>query len=121
MFSTGKGTVQMVPLSSKDSVSHPLWSPDGIRLAFEATDNGVVSILDYNAQNHGVLTISSGINSEGNTGNSLLTLDWSPSLDAPAITWSVGTIRHVRSLWLRRVGAREMAQALLLLAGAYVH
>jgi len=120
IYSTETGTVQMVPLSSKGSVSHPVWSPDGIRLAFEVTDNGVVSILDYNAQNHGVLTISSGINSEGNTGNSLLTLDWSPSLDAPAITWSVGTIGHVRSLWMRRVGAGEMAQPLLLLAGDYV-
>src|SRR5260221_426647 len=120
IYSTETGTVQMVPPSSKGSVSHPVWSPDGIRLAFEVTDNGVVSILDYNAQNHGVLTISSGINSEGNTGNSLLTLDWSPSLDAPAITWSVGTIGHVRSLWMRRVGAGEMAQPLLLLAGDYV-
>jgi hypothetical protein len=115
IYSTETGTAQMVP-SGKGSVSHPVWSPDGIRLAFEVTDNGVVSILDYNTQNHGVLTITSGINS----GDSVLTLDWSPDLDAPAVTWSVGQIGHVHSLWMRRVGVGEMIEPRQLLAGDYV-
>jgi Putative zinc-finger/WD40-like Beta Propeller Repeat len=115
IYSTQTGTAQVVP-SGKGSVSHPVWSPDGIRLAFEVTDNGVVSILDYNTQNHGVLTITSGINS----GDSVLTLDWSPDLDAPAVTWSVGQIGHVHSLWMRRVGVGEMIEPLQLLTGDYV-
>ncbi len=119
IYSTETGTVQVVP-SGKGSVSHPVWSPDGIRLAFEVTDNGVVSILDYKTQNHGVLTITSGINSQGTAGDTVLTLDWSPNLDAPAITWSVGQIGHVHSLWMRRVGVGEMIEPLLLLAGDYV-
>ncbi|HKF39232.1 MAG TPA: zf-HC2 domain-containing protein, partial [Ktedonobacteraceae bacterium] len=45
IYSTETGTAQVVP-SGKGSVSHPVWSPDGARLAFEVTDNGVVSILD---------------------------------------------------------------------------
>jgi len=119
IYSTETGTAQVVP-SGKGSVSHPVWSPDGIRLAFEVTDNGVVSILDYNTQNHGVLTITSGINSQGTAGDRILTLDWSPDLDAPAITWSVGQIGHVHSLWMRRVGVGEMMEPRQLLAGDYV-
>src|SRR5258708_31894568 len=115
IYSTETGTAQAVP-SDKGSVSHPVWSPDGIRLAFEVRDNGVVSILDYNTQNHGVLTITGGINS----GDSVLTLDWSPDVDAPAVTWSVGQIGHVHSLWMRRVGADEMMEPYQLLAGDYV-
>jgi hypothetical protein len=115
IYSTETGTAQVVS-PGKGSVSHPVWSPDGVRLAFEVTDNGVVSILDYNTQNHGVLTITSGINS----GDSVLTLDWSPDLDAPAVTWSVGQIGHVHSLWMRRVGVGEMMEPLQLLAGDYV-
>ncbi len=120
IYSTDTGAVQMVPLSGKGSVSHPVWSPDGVRLAYELTNNGSISILDYNTQNHGVLTITSGINSSTNTGNTILTLDWSPSLDAPAITWSVGVIGHVHSIWVRRVGVGEAIQPQQLLVGDYV-
>ncbi len=118
IYSTQTGTAQVVP-SGKGSVSHPVWSPDGVRLAFEVTNNGVVSILAYNTLNHGVLTITSGINSQGTTGDSVLTLDWSPDVNAPAITWSVGQIGHVHSLWMRRVGAGEMMEPLQLLTGDY--
>lgn len=119
IYSTETGAVQMVVLPSTGSVSHPVWSPDGIRLAFELTNNGSISILDYNTQNHGVLTIASSINSRPNTADTVLTLDWSPSLDAPAITWSVGEIGHVHSLWVRRVGV-DGAIPRQLLAGDYV-
>ncbi len=120
IYSTVTATTQVVPLSSKGSVSHPVWSPDGIRLAFELTNNGLISILDYNTQNHGVLTITNGIISRANTAETVLTLDWSPSLDAPAITWSVGTIGHVHSLWVRRVGVGEAIAPHQLLVGDYV-
>src|SRR5260370_8018788 len=88
IYSTETGTAEVVP-SGKGSVSHPVWSPDGVRLAFEVTDNGVVSILDYNTQNHGVLTITGGVNS----GDSFLTLDWPPGLHAPAPTTTIGQLR----------------------------
>jgi hypothetical protein len=118
IYSTETGVTQMVSLSSKGSVSHPVWSPDGIRLAFEVTNNGSVSILDYNTQNHGLLTITSGLNSQA--GDSVLTLDWSPSADEPVITWSVGVIGHVHSLWIRRVGVSGAIEPLRLLMGDYV-
>ena len=104
ILSTETGTVQMVPLPIKGSVSHPLWSPDGIRIAFELSHNGVTGILDYNIQNHGLLVITNNINVQGRPNDTVLSLDWSPSADTPAITWSVGTIGHVHSIWLRRVG-----------------
>ncbi len=119
IYSTETGTVQMVPPSGTGSVSHPVWSPDGVRLAYELTNKGSISILDYNTQNHGVLTITGGINSNTNAGDTILTLDWSPSLDAPAITWSVGVIGHVHSIWVRRVGVSEAVEPQQLLAGNY--
>jgi Putative zinc-finger/WD40-like Beta Propeller Repeat len=120
IYSTETRTVQMVPLSGNGSVSHPVWSPDGIRLAFELTNNRSISILDYNTQNHGLLTITNQIKSQANAGDIVLTLDWSPSLDAPAITWSVGVIGHVHSVGVRRVGVGEAIGPRQLLVGDYV-
>jgi Tol biopolymer transport system component len=119
IYSKETGAVQMVALPSKGSVSNPIWSPDGVRLAFELTHNGTVSILDYNTQNRGLLTIADSIASQGNPGDSILTLDWSPDVNMPAITWSVGTIGHVHSIWVRRVGAAGTV-ASLLMSGDYV-
>ena len=120
IYSTETGTVQMVPLSGDGSVSHPVWSPDGMRLAFELTNNQSISILDYNTQNHGLLTITSLIKTQANAADTVLTLDWSPSLDAPAITWSVGEIGHVHSLSVRRVGVDGAIGPRQLLVGDYV-
>jgi WD40 repeat protein len=118
IYSTETGTTRMVPFSGAGSISHPVWSPDGVRLAYEVTNNGMVSILDYNTQNQGFLTIASGLNSQA--GDSVLTLDWSPSLDEPAITWSVGVVGQVHSLWIHRVGADGLSAARQLLKGNYV-
>lgn len=119
IYSTETGLTHIVSTPVKGSVSHPVWSPDGYRLAFEVTNNGLVSILDYNTQNHGFLLITSGLNSQA--GDSILTLDWSPNPDEPAITWSVGEIGHVHSLWIRHVGTGGGAIALRrLLVGDYV-
>jgi Tol biopolymer transport system component/anti-sigma factor RsiW len=120
IYSTETGTVQMVQVSGNGSVSHPVWSPDGIRLAFEFTNNRSISILDYNIQNHGLLTITNNIESQANTADTVLTLDWSPSLDVPAITWSVGEIGHVHSLSIRRVGVDGATGPRQLLVGDYV-
>jgi Tol biopolymer transport system component len=120
IYSTQTGNVQMVPLSMKGSVTHPVWSPDGIRLAFEVTHNESISILDYNAQNHGLLTITDNVDAGGNAADTVLMLDWSPDVNTPAITWSVGVIGHVHSLWEHRVGTGGTAGLTLLLAGDYV-
>ena len=120
IYSTETGITQMVPIpfSVKGSVSHPVWSPDGIRVAFELISNGSVSILDYNTQNHGLLTITNSLDSQA--GDTVLSLNWSPSLEEPAITWSVGVIGHVHSLWVRRVGVSGSIKPLRFLAGDYV-
>jgi Tol biopolymer transport system component len=118
IYSTETGITQVVPLSAKGSISHPVWSPDGIRVAFELINNGSASIFDYNTQNHGLLTITNGLDSQA--GDTVLSMNWSPSLDAPAITWSVGVIGHVHSLWVRRVGVDGAIQPGRLLVGDYV-
>ncbi len=108
------GTVQMVPVPIKGSASHPVWSPDGVRLAFQLSYDGGVSILDYNTQNHGLLTIT-----DSSTSDTLLDLDWSPDVNAPAITWSMGVIGHVHSIWIRHVGAGGATEPQLLTTGDY--
>jgi hypothetical protein len=120
IYSTETGITHMVPvpLSAKGSISTPVWSPDGMRVAFELVSNGLVSIFDYNTQNHGLLAITNGLASQA--GDTVLSLNWSPNLDEPAITWSVGVIGHVHSLWVRRVGVDGAIQPLRLLAGDYV-
>jgi Putative zinc-finger/WD40-like Beta Propeller Repeat len=120
IYSTETGITQMVPmpLSAKGSISHPVWSPDSVRVAFELVSNGTISILDYNTQNHGLLTITNSLDSQA--GDTLLSLNWSPSLEEPAITWSVGVIGHIHNLWVRRVGVGGAVEPLRLLAGDYV-
>ena len=118
IYSVETGVVQIVPAPAKGSISHPIWSPDGVRIAFELANNGLVSIYDYNTQNHGRLTITNGLDSQA--GDTILSLNWSPSLEEPAITWSVGVIGHVHSLWVRPVGVSGAIQPWRLLVGDYV-
>ena len=119
IYSQDSGTVQMVPLPIKGSVSHPVWSPDGVRVAFALTHNNIVSILDYNTQNHGILLITNSTNTQGAPNDSLLSLNWSPDTAIPAITWSVGVVGHVHSIWLRHVGVGGNANPQELLQGDY--
>ncbi|HEX6108161.1 MAG TPA: zf-HC2 domain-containing protein [Ktedonobacteraceae bacterium] len=118
IYSTETGITQIVPLTSKGSISHPVWSPDSIRVAFVLINNGSISIFDYNTQNHGLLTITNGLDSQA--GDTVLSLNWSPSLDEPAITWSEGVIGHIHSLWVRRVGVGGAIEPGRLLEGDYV-
>ncbi|HZU67178.1 MAG TPA: zf-HC2 domain-containing protein [Ktedonobacteraceae bacterium] len=119
IYSTQTGTVQMVSLPVKGSAVHPTWSPDGVRLAFEVINSAATSIFDYNTQNHGLLIITGNAIARDNAGDSVLTLDWSPDINAPTITWSIGSIGHVHSLWERRVGEGESPQPALLLSGDF--
>ena len=113
------GAVHIVPLPIKGSASHPVWSPDDMRVAFEVTHNGAVSILDYNTQNQGLLVITGNIATLRYPNDTILTLDWSPDADAPTITWSVGMIGHVHSIWQRRVGSGEEASPQAITTGDY--
>lgn len=120
IYSQDSAAVQTVPLPIKGSVSHPVWSPDGVRVAFELTHNNIVSILDYNTQNHGLLVITNNINDQGIANDTLLSLNWSPDTAIPAITWSVGIVGHVHSIWLRHVGVGGNANPQEMLHGDYV-
>src|SRR5207237_1834372 len=107
-----------MPLSAKGSISHPVWSPDSVRVAFELISNGSMSIFDYNTQNHGLSTITNSLDSQA--GDTVLSLNWSASLEEPAITWSVGVISHIHSLWVRRVGVGGAIKLIRFLAGDYI-
>lgn len=120
VYSQNSGTIQIVQLPMQGSVSHPVWSPDGIRIAFELTQGTTVSILDYNTQNHGLLVITNTIHTQSNPNDTLLALNWSPDTNIPAITWSVGVPGHVHSIWLRHVGVGGNAYPQELILGDYV-
>ncbi|MGZ3611613.1 MAG: TolB family protein, partial [Ktedonobacteraceae bacterium] len=59
-------------------------------------------------------------NLDSQAGDTVLSLNWSPSLEEPTITWSVGVIGHVHSVWVRRVGVGGAIEPLRLLVGDYV-
>ncbi len=120
IYSVSTGDIQQIQPPFTGVASHPVWSPDGVRIAFVFTSNGNVGILDYNIQNHGVLTIASALNTRANPNDGVLTLDWSPDADMPAITWSVGVAGHVHSIWLQRVGIQGTATARVLTRGDYI-
>jgi Tol biopolymer transport system component len=111
-------TQSVTPVTIAGSVTHPVWSPDGVRLAFEVTNHGATSIIDYNTKNLSSLTIADGIGTGSTASESVLSLDWTPDPTMPMITWSVGTIGQVSSLWIHRVGVVG-AGAQELLAGDF--
>lgn len=119
LYSIDTGTVQMVSLPVTGSAAHPLWSPDGVRVAFELTSKGIESVLDYNTQNHGLLTISNNVASSANPTDTVQTLDWSPNAYEPAITWSVGQMGHIHSIWLHHVGVGDTSTSQVLATGDY--
>ncbi len=113
VYSSVTGKVTLVPAPVQGNAGHAIWSFDSARLAFEVTNGDLTSIVDYNVDNHGVLTIANGIGGGASSGDSVLTLDWSSDVQAPTITWSVGTIGHIHSLWTHRVGTENSGASLL--------
>ena len=119
IYSTITGKSTKVGVNTPGRVSRPTWSSDSARLAFEVNHQGVTAILDYNTNINRSLVIADGIGTNATSGQSVLTLDWSPDTDAPAITWSIGAIGHVRSLWVRHVGTDGSAAAQEILSGDF--
>ncbi|GAC1397987.1 MAG: hypothetical protein NVSMB49_04850 [Ktedonobacteraceae bacterium] len=103
MDSTSTNQVQNVALPNNGSVSSIVWSPDGVRIAFNVAHNSILSILDYNTVTHEVMTVAPMVTTFRYPNDTVLSLNWAPANDAPAITWSVGVPGHVHSIWLRHV------------------
>ena len=119
LYTIGTGTLQSVPLPAQGSVTNAVWSPDGVRIAFELTSNGVESILDYNTQNHGLLTITNAVAASAHSQDTVQTLDWSPDSYEPAITWSVGQPGQIHSIWIRHVGIGGTPTSQMIASGNY--
>lgn len=111
-YSTSTNQTQPVAISDRGDISQLVWSPNGVRIAFGITHNGITKILDYNVLTQEALMVTSTIATIQNPHDSVLTLDWALN-DAPTITWSVGTQGHVHSIWLRHVGTADNGVRLL--------
>ena len=120
IYSMSSNTLHNVTLPTTGSVSHLVWSPDSVRIAFTITGNGNSTVLDYNTQTQGVLTLQSGINTQTNAGDTVLTLRWSPNPNAPALTWSTGLVNQVHNIWMQRVGIAGNIKPTLLINGNYI-
>ena len=120
LYSLDTNTVREISTGFTGSASHLVWSPDGTRLAFTATNDGAINVLDYNAQNREVLNLSNLAAAQGTSANQVLTLDWSSNAGGPAVTWSLGSIGHISSLWLHHVGVAGTIYPQLLLSGDYL-
>jgi WD40 repeat protein len=114
------GRVQKVSSDLPGSVTRIAWSPDGTRLAFTLAHNGIVSVLDYNTRDRATLDLSNLAASKGEGGDSALVLGWSPNTTNPAVTWSLGSIGQIHSLWMHRVGASGTLYPQLLLSGNFL-
>jgi len=104
LYSISTTQIQTIVLPDKGSVSHLVWSPNGVRIVFSFTHDAVTSVLDYNVVTREVLTVAPVVATLHNPSDTVLTLDWVPSNAEPAITWSIGTQGHIHSIWLRHVG-----------------
>lgn len=116
LYSVNTEQIQRIDFPNTEKVFQPVWSPDGTRIAVGYTYHGATGILDYNTQNHGILTIAPTIIDKNNPTDTLLTLAWSPDADIPTLTWSVGSVGHVRMIWLRVLNTPA---ARLLISGNY--
>ncbi len=122
-YATTTGQVQPVALSNGGAVSHLVWAPNSIRIAFESAHNNTTSILDYNVQTHNILVVTPTVATSSYPNDSIMTLDWAASSSAPAITWSVGTRGHIHSIEVRDVGVsttNAAASNRTLLTGDYI-
>lgn len=117
LYNVNTGHTQRVDFPNTEKVFHPVWSPDGTRIAVGYTYQGTIGILDYNTQNHGILTIATTIIDKSNPTDTLLTLDWSPDADTPTLTWSVGSMGHVHTIWQHALNAPN---ARMLASGNYI-
>ncbi len=86
IYTVSSNELQTVALPVTGAVSHLVWSPDSIRLAFEVALNGKSTLLDYNTQSRGILTLQPAVNAQANGSDTVLVLQWSPDANVPALT-----------------------------------
>ncbi|GHO95767.1 hypothetical protein KSF_058150 [Reticulibacter mediterranei] len=120
LYSLQTEQVQHVTLPLKGVISQPVWSPDGVRIAFKlSSHNGKTELLDYNTHSKYALSLVSAVNTADNPRDTVLSLNWSPTTTTPTVTWSIGVTGHIHSVWSQRVGTGHRSTALELASGEY--
>jgi hypothetical protein len=87
----------------------PVWSPLGVRMAYEQTSGGATSIWEYNFVAQETLEVAQQANPAGAASDVVHTLAWNSDTGHPALTWSAGPADGAGSdsLWVRRVGVND--------------
>jgi Tol biopolymer transport system component len=119
LYSLQTEKIEHVTLQLKGVISQPVWSPDGVRIAFKLSHDGKTGILDYNTHSKYALSLVSAANTADNPRDTVLSLDWSPTATTPTVTWSIGVPGHIHSVWSQRVGTGHKSTALELASGEY--
>ncbi len=114
------GSAREITTGLSGTIARPAWSPDGTRLAFTVTHNGVVSVLDYNVQAQSVLDLSNLPSAQGNSQDGVFALDWFASAGQEAVTWCLGSLGHISSVWMHRIGASATVYPQRLVSGDYL-
>ncbi|HEX7734980.1 MAG TPA: zf-HC2 domain-containing protein [Ktedonobacteraceae bacterium] len=120
LFTLATGEVHRLAADLKGSAAQPAWSPDGTRLAFTLARNGVVSVLDYNVQDRGVLDLSNLAAAQGNSADGVVALSWFSNAGQPGVTWALGSTGHISAVWVHRVGANGSIYPQRLVSGIYL-
>ncbi|HXR64551.1 MAG TPA: zf-HC2 domain-containing protein [Ktedonobacteraceae bacterium] len=114
------GSARKITSDLSGTFARPVWSPDGTRLAFTLTHNGVVSVLDYNVQSQSVLDLSNLASAQGNDLAGVFALNWFSNAGQEAVTWCLGSPGHISSVWVHWVGANSTVYPQRLVSGDYL-
>ena len=116
----GTGAASEIATDLRGSFAHLVWAPDSTRLAFTLTHDGVESVQDYNMRDRSVLDLSNLASAQGNNQAGVLVLNWFSNAGQVAVTWCLGSIGHISSVWLHRVGVNSTVYPQQLLSGEYL-
>jgi Tol biopolymer transport system component len=120
LFTASTNTVRQIATNLKGSLAHPVWSPDGTRLAFTLAHDGVVGVLDYNVQNRSTLEMSNLQAARGTNTDGVLALNWFSNAGQVGVTWCLGSIGHISSVWVHRTGSPNTTYPQRLVSGDYL-
>ncbi|HEY3993898.1 MAG TPA: zf-HC2 domain-containing protein [Ktedonobacteraceae bacterium] len=116
----GTSSAREIATDFQGNFAHLAWSPDSTRLAFTLTHAGIVNVRDYNLQSKSSLDLSNLTAAQGNDVDGVFALNWFANAGQMAVTWCLGSLGHISSVWLHSAGANGTIYPQQLLSGEYL-